>query len=193
MILTLGAIMLVKGTAVLTLPLFIQSKFGEDAFQDWLSHLTAQARDVYTSSILPTNWYPVKEILVEPTRKVCELFYKGSMDGAWELGRFSAEHGLKGIYKVFVKFGSVQFMIRRATTILPTYYDSCRIDVVHFSGKHTVLHITKFQSPDEIIEQRIGGWMERALEICGCNGIKVDITKSLAKGDPVTEYHISWN
>lgn len=185
--------MRVKGTAVVTLPLFIQTTFGEDAFQKWLSQLSTEAGDVYNYPILPTSWYPVKEILVEPTRKICELFYKGSMKGAWESGRFSADYGLKGIYKVFVKLGSVQFIIKKATTILPTYYDSCRINVVNFSGKQTILHIAKFQSPDEIIEHRIGGWMERALEICGCKGIKVDITKSLAKGDPVTEYHISWN
>jgi hypothetical protein len=44
-----------------------------------------------------------------------------------------------------------------------------------------------------IIEKRIGGWIEKALEITRCEDINIEISQSMAKGDPVTEYRISWS
>ena len=184
--------MQVKGTAVLTLPLFIEEKFGKEGLEKWLSNLTGEAKDVYSFRILPTNRYPIKAIMIEPTEKICELFYNNDLKGAWESGRFSANHGLKGIYKVFVKFGSVQFLIKKATTILPTYYDSCTMEVRVFSDKNLSLYIKSFPYPNEIIDHRIGGWVERALEISGCKDIGIEIPRSLAKGDSVTELNMAW-
>jgi hypothetical protein len=54
------------------------------------------------------------------------------------------------------------------------------------------LHITKFEKPDSYVEYRIGGWMNKALEISGCKNVKTLITKDIAKGDKVTEYVMSW-
>jgi len=42
--------------------------------------------------------------------------------------------------------------------------------------------------PSHTIELRISGWRERALELCGSKNVKVTITKSLRKGDNLTEY-----
>lgn len=184
--------MRVKGTAVLTLPLFIKEKYGKEAFDKWLAALSDEAKDVYAFPILSSSWFPVKEILVEPTRKICDLFYNGKVTGGWDSGRFSADYSLKGIYKMFVRFGSVKFLIDKSSAILPTYYDSCRIEVKEFSDNKSVLHISEFPVPDAIIDSRIGGWVERALEISGCKDIRVVISQSLAKGDPVTELKISW-
>lgn len=185
--------MKVKGSAVTTLPLFIKETFGEEAFQKWLEALSPEAKDTYSVPILTTNWYPLKTILSEPTQKICELFYNGNIKGAWESGRFSAEHGLRGVYKVFIKFGSVHFLIKKASTILPSYYEPSSIEVIEFGDKKSIVHITKFEDADKTIDQRIGGWMERALEISGCKNVKVDITKSITKGDPITEFKLAWD
>lgn len=55
------------------------------------------------------------------------------------------------------------------------------------------LHIIKFGEPNYLVEQRIGGWIEKAFEICGCKNVKVSITKSLTKGDEITEYKATWS
>ena len=55
-----------------------------------------------------------------------------------------------------------------------------------------MVRITDFSEMDKIIEYRIGGWMERAIEICGCTNVTINITNSLAENDPFTEYKVSW-
>ena len=181
-----------KGAAVITLPIFIKAKFGDGGYRQWVEALSPEAQNIYKKPILVSAWFPLKQIFLEPTKKMCELFYGGNMKGAWECGRFSAEYGLKGIYKIFVRFGSVHFLIKRASLILPSYYDPSHIDVIESGDKHAVVHITKFGEPHTAIDRRIGGWMERALEISGCKNCRVNIQKSLATGDPVTEFDLTW-
>ena len=182
----------VNGTAVISIPLFIKSKFGEEKFKFWLDSLSPEAYDVYKTSVFPSLWYPMKEILIEPTKNICDLFYNGSLNGAWESGRFSAEYGLKGIYKMFVKLSSPEFLIKKASVILPTYYRPSAMKVIENTKGYAMVRVTEFLEMEKVIEHRMGGWMERALEICGCQEVKMEITKSITTGDPYTEFQSTW-
>jgi hypothetical protein len=182
----------VKGTAISAIPEFIVAKFGKEGLNQWLNSLTESARKVYGGSILAARWYPVTETMVEPTRKMCELFFRGDIKGAREGGRFSAEKGLKGVYRIFVKLGSPEFLIRKASVIFTNYYQPCEMKVVAQEDRKAVVHITKFPEPSALIENRIVGWMEKALEISGCKRVEVRITQSLAKGASHTEIVATW-
>jgi hypothetical protein len=182
----------VNGTAVISIPLFIKSKFGGEKFDLWLKSLSPEAYDVYKTSIFPSLWYPLKEILIEPTKRICDQFYEGRLDGAWESGRYSADYGLKGIYKMFVKLSSPEFLIKKASVILPTYYRPSTMKVVENRRGFAIVHVTEFADIEKVIEYRMGGWMERALEICGCKKVKMEITKSITKKDPYTEFQATW-
>jgi len=183
----------VKGTAVTTIPLFIKSKFGEVAYNKWLNALAPASQKIFTTGVLVSSWYPLDDALIHSTLKICELFYSGNLNGAVDQGRFSAEHALKGIYKLFVKLGSVDFIIAKASSILPTYYAGSAMSVVHKGDKTTTVRITRFDGIHTVIEHRIKGWIERALEISGANNPRAKIASSMAAGAPVTDFVITWN
>jgi len=182
----------VKGTAVEILPKFVAARFGDEAVKKWIDSLSPNAKKEFSGSIFSFKWYPVKEMLVEPTLKVCELFYKNDLSGAYDIGEYSAEYALKGIYKAFVKFGSPEFLIKKASTIMSNYYHPSTMEVVEMKKGESTLRITRFEDMHQTIELRIKGWMIKALEISGAKNTKVDITKSLAKNDPYTDFVISW-
>jgi len=184
--------MQVNGTAVASLPLFIRSKFGEAGFNRWIQSLPAEAAKIYSTNIFPSSWYPLDKVVIEPTRKFCDLFYGGNLKGAWEGGRFSADYGLKGVLKIFVKVASVNLLIKKAGLILPTYYKPSEITLIENEKGKACIRITKFPEMDQIIEFRIAGWIERAIEIGGGKNVKVIISSSLVKGDPYSEIKISW-
>jgi hypothetical protein len=181
----------VKGTAIMSLQDFVK-KLYKDRFQEWLNSLPEASRTIMGSVILTNSWYPLQEALVEPTKKICDLFYHGDVKGAWEAGRYSAEHALKGIYKIFVKIGSPEFILNKASRILPTYYKMSEMETITTKPKSAILRITKFPNLNIYVEYRVGGWIEKALEISGCKGLRVTMTKSLTKGDPYTEYLSEW-
>ncbi len=176
-----------KGRALEILPKFVVSRFGKESLNRWMNLLSEEARKEFSRGIVSSQWYPLKSFLVDPTLRLCEHFY-GSYQGALEVGRFSAEYALKGVYKLFVKWGSPEFVIRRASTILPTYYRPCAAEVVEVSKGRGTVRITDFREMHPIIELRIKGWMEKALEISGCKNIDITIPKSLTNNDPYTEF-----
>jgi hypothetical protein len=54
-----------------------------------------------------------------------------------------------------------------------------------------VIQIIKFGEPNRLIEMRIAGWMERAIELSGKRPTTL-INRSMAKGDPITEFCVEW-
>ena len=87
---------------------------------------------------------------------------------------------------------SPQILIKKASSIMNSYYKPSSLEILDSGKGFAVVHITKFPEMDKIIEHRIAGWMERAIEICGCTNSSVKITKSLTENDPYTEYKVSW-
>ena len=177
-----------KGTAVETLPRFVMNRFGKEYLNRWMDSLSEEAREEFSNGILSFQWYPLKGLLVDPTLRLCELLYGSDLEGAVEVGRFSAEYALKGIYKLFVRLGSPESLIKRASTILPTYYRPCAMEVVEVSNGGGTVRITDFREMHPIVELRIKGWMEKALKISGCNDINITISKSLTNNDAYTEF-----
>jgi hypothetical protein len=182
----------VKGEAILSLPIFIINNFGQRAYDRWFEALSPEAQGVFRSSIDKNEWFPLGQAMSNPTIKICDLFYNGSLKGAYECGRFSAEYGLKGVYRVLVKMSSPTVLVKKASGILTGYYRPSALKVVEHGKGFGILHITEFPECDKYIEQRIAGWIARAVEICGVTKVGVAVTKSLTESDPYTEFRITW-
>lgn len=184
--------MKVKGSAVQTIPLFVKAKFGEDGYNNWIASLPEPSKKLFTSHLLASDWYPLNETLVQPTLKVCEVFYNGKLSGAEELGQYNAEHALKGIYKLFIKLGSVDFIVGKAGSIMSTFYENSLMSVVDKKDHQLVLRIAKFDQPHEIVELRIKGWIMKALQLSGAKNVAIAIPRSMTKGAPETDFVITW-
>lgn len=185
--------MQVKGTALVFLPQFIKTSFGETQFDDWLNELPPKSRAIYSKSILSSSWYELDDAFTEPLIKICDMFYNGDPREVWKIGRFSADYGLKGVYKLLVRLGSPEALAKRAGSVIEKYYNPSSIECLEAVRNHAVLRVTRFPSWNKLIEYRIGGYMERGIEISGGKNPHVEITSSLTKGHDFTEYDIKWN
>ncbi len=182
----------IKGTAVIAIRDFVKEKYPNE-FKKWYSSLPVDSKAIYEGPIDSTKWYAVEHAVAKPTAAIARLFFNDDIKkGAWESGRYSAEMALKGIYRVFVKVSSPAYLIARASRVFATYYRPCEMKSVKNEVNNLVLHISGMSNPEKLIEFRIGGWIEKALEISGCKDIKVEITKSMARGDALTEFTVSW-
>ncbi len=182
----------IKGSAVKSIKEYVQRKH-PGQYNSWVNSLPEESKKIISSTIYATNWYPIRDAAEVPTSKLGELIFQSPLKGAWESGRYSAEMALSGIYKVFVKALNPAYIIQRASKILPTYYKPSEIVVVGKGDKMVKLHITDFQNMNKILENRICGWIERALEISGCQGVQINIITSITDGNDVSEIEINWN
>lgn len=182
----------VKGSVVALFRGFIEEHFGADGYQRWLKALPPPSRTTFEAPILPVNWYPLKEALVQPTEAICRLFFQGDLIGARECGKYSANEGLLGTYKFFIRWGSPAFALQKTAHIFPTYYRPTSAEVPRLEKKSGIIRITQFPESHEIIEARIAGWIERALQMSACRGVHVGIIASIARGDSHTDFHCTW-
>jgi len=183
----------VSGLAVKTIPLFIKANFGDEGYAKWSGKLDSAVAELYKKPMLVNSWFNIQDIFINPLEILCDLFYKGDKKSAWQLGRFSADYGLKGVLKAFIKLGSVNYFIKRSVAVIPNYYRPISMTVHVNETRYALLRITNFPDISELVEYRIGGWMERALEIAtSSEELQVKITKSLAKKDEYTEFEVSW-
>lgn len=132
--------------------------------------------------------------MIKPTELITKLFYNNDVQKAsWEAGRYSAEVALTSIYKVFVLIATPQFIIKRGSKILSSFYDPSTLVIGDTRAKGVDVHITEFPQQSVLCEYRIAGWMEQALEICGAKNLVIHITESLVKGDEKTVFVINWD
>ena len=184
----------VSGLAVKTIPLFIKENFGDEGFEKWSNKLDSEVAELFKKPIVVNNWFNIQDIFIRPLEILCDLFYNGDKKSAWQLGRFSADYGLKGVLKAFIKLGSVNYFIKRSVAVIPNYYRPIVMTVPANETRYALLRITDFPDISELVEYRIGGWMERALEIStSSEELQVKITKSLARKDEYTEFEVRWS
>jgi hypothetical protein len=181
----------IKGSAVKSISDYIR-KFHPEKYNMWLDALPDASKKIFQETILSSGWYSLKDAAIIPTEQLGQIIFSDADKGAWQCGRYSAETALTGIYKFFIKAASPFFIIERAGKIFTTYYQPSEMSVVEKGDDFVVLHITRFEEPSTLIEGRIAGWIEKALEINGVSSVKVSITKTLAQGDPFTEIWVKW-
>lgn len=182
----------VKGTGVSVLPEYIRRRHGEAAFARWLGSLPEPSREIFRKTIRLSDWFPAGEAYLEPTEAACRMFFADPEAGARELGRFSADYALGGVYRMFLRLPSVKFFIERSTQMLSTYLRPCASRVAEVGDGRAVVQITQLPGITDLTEQRIAGWIQRALEIHGCRRVEVEIARSLAGGDDRTEFLLAW-
>ncbi|WP_420580017.1 hypothetical protein [Reichenbachiella sp.] len=183
--------MQVRGSVIKSIDSFVADNHGSK-YEEWKKGLSA-ASSLLLASASSSNWYPVEPGVIVPTQVLCDMFYSDKKQGAWESGRYSAKMGLTGIYKVFVLISSPSFMLKRASRVIATFYEPTDLKVANSTDNSMVIQFTMLPIKNELIEYRIAGWMEMALEICGCKNLQVKITKSMAEGDSMFETTITWD
>ena len=182
----------IKGVAVKTIPLFVKTKYA-NRYEEWLNSLSDSSKKIIANTILDSALYDIEDAAIFPTKSICKLFFNNNDKGAWELGRFSVDVGIKGIYKIFFNIFSINTLISKGSRIMSSYYNGCETEVKKLGNGSAYMRIIKFGKPNHLIELRIGGWIERAMELCGGKNIKIEIVKSLTRGDNVTEYQFNWS
>ncbi len=185
--------MRVKGTAVRSIQEFVQTQHSSK-YSEWIKAMPEASRVIMSKPVYVSDWYSVKDAAIEPTIAVGKVIFNGDVVKAgWETGRYSSESALKGVYKIFVKMSTPQFIIARAGQILPSYYDPAVLSIKETGAKHVIMIVTKLPVNHEVLEARIFGWVQKALEITGCKNVIISPTKSMTKGDSITELMITWN
>jgi hypothetical protein len=183
----------VKGTALKNTLEFFQKEMGDEKYAQFIEALPPDVKAVAAVPVLSSGWYEYS--LMRKLTKLAEGKVKTppgrSLD--WELGRHSAEAALKGIYKLFFKVADIGFIVKKASYLYPTMYDSGVMELVSAEDKGAVIRIRDFNEPSVGFCDRMQGWMQKTLELTGHPSATILHPKCKARGDAYCEYHGAWD
>ncbi len=182
----------VKGTAVKTIPDYIKLKH-ENIYDEWFASLPDSSRKFFEESILSTEWYPLQESVVVPMENLAKILSKDVNKVSWDMGIYSSQVALKGVYKIFVRIASPSFIIGRAANMLESYYRPGSISLAEREKGKIVLEFSDFLKADHLIMHRIAGWSYNTFAVVKAKNIKTELKNiESSEGHLKTLLIITW-
>lgn len=180
--------MKIKGTSVLSTLNFVKTKFPAETHK-WLESLPEISKKIFTMPIYAGQWFPFIEGMIMPTQKIGEILYGGdTKKAAYETGKFSAEQGLKGVYKIFVKVASTGFVIKKTSQIFNTYYEGASIEIIDQTDKKVTFKVKGIDIQGRLFFERLSGWMEKTIEIVNNKPIAVSYKEEEKENNLIDAY-----
>jgi hypothetical protein len=180
-----------KGLVITGIESFVRDTFGDDGHQRWLAALSAETREVFARPVMASSWYP-GERAAEMRQAICQLFFGGDAERMRELGRYQAERILRGVYKIFIKIGSPEWVAARCSKIFALHFKPGRLEIVDLVKGRLHLRLHDFPDRSGIMENIFFGFFEHAVKVSGAKEVKVTTGASMAKGDAHSEFEIRW-
>jgi uncharacterized protein (TIGR02265 family) len=181
----------VKGSVLKSRFAMIEEMGGPDALERVLAAMTPADRDAL-KAVVAIGWYPF-DLGTRLDDAIVKSLGGGRADFFEKLGDASAVKNLGGAHKSFLAPGDPHRFLGRAHAIYAAYYKSGHREYERTGEKEGVLtthDADAFSVPDCLT---VVGWHIKALEMCGCTGVKVMEEECRARGGQVCRYRVSWD
>jgi len=153
----------IKGTAVKVTPEFVKARYAA-RYKEWIDSMPPASQKILNESIYANEWYSLVDSVITPTQKAAQLFFGGDVQKAgFEIGIYSAEVALTGVYKIFMRISTPGFLLSRTSNVFASYYNPSDITIVESSDNHAIFRLGHFKLSEQPVIYRIAGWMKGAI------------------------------
>lgn len=111
----------------------------------------------------------------------------------------SADYSLRGVYKSFLKYkgfvsgNAGDYITQRLPKMFSMYYRLGELFNRKLTKNSLTSEIVGFPEKSALVELRMAGYFQRAMEIGGAKDVIVKIVKSVSKGDSLIEMTSTWS
>jgi hypothetical protein len=181
----------VKGTVLASMVRYLTETFGAPGLQKVLTDLTPEER-TQVQSVLVSAWYPVP-LLLKVMRAAHKHFAAQAPRLYTDMGRASSDYSVTGVYKIFFKMGSPEFIIAKAGSLYQKYYSTGAMQLVVVEKGHAVMDMVGFRDPAPELCDRISGWLGRTLELSGAQDVRLVHPQCANRGDAACRFEGWWS
>ncbi len=180
----------VKGAAIQSRLEFVRERGGEPAVQRVLARLSEDDRKA-AAHVLPGMWYPfeLNERLDEAVAAEIGIGERVFL----LMGEKSAAHNLGAVHRAFIDQKDPHGLLRRASQIYQTYYDSGRRTYESLGERNARLTTLESVNVSKHDCLTVVGWHRKAIEMCGGSNVRVTESKCRAEGAEACEYICEWD
>jgi hypothetical protein len=182
----------IKGTAVRDTMEAIIARAGKEELDKIISHLEPETQKILQPPISPSSWYSCdafSRFLEADIRETAG----GNEQALVKRAEAVIEKQLSGIYKMFVRLGSPEFVIRRIAAVHSTYFDGVQIIPEMKGPKSATIQYVGFSRNHRVMGFVILGFFRKALEISGAKKVDVHFTVPIEAGEKFCELALSWD
>ncbi|MBI4852074.1 MAG: hypothetical protein HY819_09780 [Acidobacteria bacterium] len=182
---------LVKGSVLLSLLKYIFKELDQVQKEKFISQIDLEYKDkIIANRILPTDKVPVS-MLNRLTFIASSAKGDSVKNFARNIGRFSAEEGMKSTYGIYSRIRTPNAQLLKATVIWSNLYDKGKMETVRIDKEKAIVKLVDMPT-EAIMCERIYGWLERTNQLSGLQDVRVAHTKCYSFGHPYCEWEINW-
>jgi len=164
----------IKGAAVVSTMEYIMYEKGKETYKRVLGHLSPRQQDVFRKRMDDSDWVELDDF-IDFNLAIVEEVYNGNKAKLEKLGAESAEYGFNSILKFFIKFGSVSFLVNKATAAFSGYHQSGRMILSDKKKKSAEIVVVDLPDRDNVFALRIKGFIGRIIELVGKNVVELNL------------------
>jgi hypothetical protein len=117
----------------------------------------------------------------------------GEPEGTYrQLGRQTCDETLTTVYRLMSRLARPEFVLRRAVRVWGDFYDRGEFEVLETLPESGAVRVTGAEFPHPALCHRIGGWIERAVELSGGREVVVEHTVCTFDRGECEEWRARW-
>jgi hypothetical protein len=185
-------ILQVRGTALHARVLWAREKYGPAGLAQLERELSAAGRYVLHEHVDPRAWYNFP-LFVEIGTVMDRLWGKGDQALNMELGRFGAHAGTPWLYQPFIRLGSVDWVLARASKLWGELFTAGAFHVKHEPGQARADgEIVDFPSSHMVLVYSCLGFSMGCIELSGGKHVTGEVVSARARGAERDLVRVSW-
>ncbi|HPR64163.1 MAG TPA: 4-vinyl reductase [Thermoanaerobaculia bacterium] len=181
----------IKGVGYKVEQQFVRDRYGEEVLQKILTTMTEEDRKALAGIILVSNWYP-QGPLERFRQAVAAHFEDRNLAVIEEMGKFSAQYALTGIYRVFLAIVSPAYVIKKVGHLYQKYFDNGKAYAIEHGPKDMRVVIEDWEDSSPTLCAMMKGYFEKALELAGARNVTISKISCVHRGDPKCEFRGTW-
>lgn len=181
----------IKGMAISGTVKRIKEVYGEEVFQKVLNELNEEDRKVMGGNLLPSLWYSL-DTFANFLKAEVNVIYNGDKTKLRKGSEEVVSNQLKGIYRFFVKLGSPGFVVSRIGSVHNSYFSGIELEKEISDGKFVGRYFG-YKADQDVFEEVIIGFYQKALEISGAKNIKAKFDVPINDGKEFSQIVVTWD
>jgi hypothetical protein len=185
-------ILQVRGSALRSRLLWVKEQYGTQGLVQLERELSAAGRFVLHENVDPRAWYNFP-LFVEIGTVMDRLWGNGELSLNIELGRYGARVGTPWLYQPFIRLGSIDWVLQRASKLWAELFTAGAFLVKHEPGQSRAEgEIVEFPATHMVLVYSCLGFSMGCIELSGGKNVTGEVVSARARGAERDLLRVSW-
>jgi hypothetical protein len=182
----------VRGSALWARKEWVRHLYGEEGLEKLLAHLSPAGRNLIHAEIDRTQWYNFP-LFLDWCIAVDRAFGAGDCKLNAEMARWSAHKNTPSLYSVFIRLGSVDWLLNRSTKLWKEHFNAGTLEVVHEKNATIAeARLTDWPSPHLAHSYSVLGFAVGVIELSGAKNVRGELVSCRSLGGDETLLRVRW-